>query len=75
MVLYECKSNRLRTLPHSARFSAMMQIHQRKHCFKEESVMRKELPNTAELVRAFHFEGGEINAANIREALHDENEF
>jgi len=37
--------------------------------------MRKELPNTAELVRAFHFEGGEINAANIREALHDENEF
>jgi len=53
----------------------MMQIHQRKHCFKEESVMRKELPNTAELVRAFHFEGGEINAANIREALHDENEF
>lgn len=34
------KTNRLRTFPHSARFSAMMQIHQRKHCFKEESVMR-----------------------------------
>ena len=34
------KTCRLRTFPHSARFSAMMQIHQRKHCFKEETVMR-----------------------------------